>query len=511
MKASGLLAAAVALIAAGAAASRQQATAATTVRITMTTALCRALPSTVEPGATTFVVRNRTRRPRLFTIAGRRTAYIPPRRSGVLGVQLSRAGVYRYFCISRAPRRAVRTGVLAVRPPPVPPPPPPEHRIAVRALGSTNVLYDRVTGQRFVPRGNNYVRIGLQEGYDGQIFSYHSTFNVGLYDGARADAALARMHADGYNTVRVFLNGLCRNACLGEPNLGIRAAYVANVADFLRRAGANELFVILTIDWLPSRTSYDQRLVPSIWVDGFNVNYLTSSGLRANADFFRDLVTELVQQRAPTDDVLGYELRNELNFDSLSKPFTLSSGLAPMPNGVLYDLSRQAQKNQLLDDNLVYWIGHVRSAILAVDPTALVTVGFFEPQEPNPSRRGDTRIIRTRAAIRGSGADFVDIHAYPGLDLTLRQYMENFGIDGTEAKPVVIGEMGGFKSAFPDPDHAALALSAWQGDSCVYGIDGWLTWTWDTDEQSELWNALSGGGAIERALAPSVRPDPCAG
>jgi Cellulase (glycosyl hydrolase family 5) len=510
MKASGLLAAVVALISAGSAASRPQATAATTVRITMTPALCRALPSSVEPGATTFVVRNRTQRSRLFTIAGRRTAYIPPRRTGLLGAQLSRAGVYRYFCISRGPRRAVRTGVVAVRSRAVPPPPAPEHRIAVRTLGSRNELYDRQTGRTFVPRGNNYVRIGLQEDYDGRVFSYHSTFNVGLYDGARADAALARMHADGYNTVRVFLNGLCRNACLGDPSQGLRGSYLANVGDFLRRAKANDLFVILTIDWLPSHTSYDQRLAPSDWVDGSNVNYLTDSGLRANADFFGDLVHNLVLQRAPTDDVLGYELRNELSLDSLSKPFTLSSGLAPMPNGVLYNLSSQAQKNKLLDDNLVYWIGLVRSAIRAVDPTALVTVGFFEPQEPNPSRRGDTRIIRTRAAIRDSAADFVDIHAYPGLDLTLRQYMQNFGIDGTEAKPLVIGEMGAFKSAFPAAGDGALALSAWQRDSCAYGIDGWLTWTWDTDEQPELWNALGGGGAIERALAPGLRPDPCA-
>ena len=196
--------------------------------------------------------------------------------------------------------------------------------------------------------------------------------------------------------------------------------------------------------------------------------------------------------------MLAYELRNELSFDSQSKPFTLTSGLAPMPNGRTYDLSSQAQKNQLLDDNLLYWISRVRSAILAVDPTALVTVGFFEPQEPNPSRRGDPRIIRTRAAIHDSVADFADIHAYPGLDLTLPQYMENFGIDGTETKPIVIGEMGAFKSAFADVNGAGLALRRW------------LTWTWDTDEQPELWNALSGGGVIERMLAPAKRPDPCA-
>jgi F5/8 type C domain len=49
-----------------------------------------------------------------------------------------------------------------------------------------------------------------------------------------------------------------------------------------------------------------------------------------------------------------------------------------------------------------------------------------------------------------------------------------------------------------------------QSESCPYGIDGWLLWTWDTEEQTELWNGLSGDRTIDRALAPATRPDPCA-
>jgi F5/8 type C domain-containing protein/cellulase (glycosyl hydrolase family 5) len=476
----------------------------------MTAAACRAKPRIVKPGKATFTIVNRTRRPRLFTIAGRRTRNIRPRRAAVLRLPLVRTGRYHYSCISRGRRRLLRTGVLTVRLPPRPPPP--EHRIGVRPTGATSELYDRVTGRTFVPRGNNYVRLGPQQYYDGRTFTYHSTFNVGVYDGARAESALRRMRTDGYNVVRVFLNGLCRNACLGDPDHDIRAAYLDNVADFLRRAKANDMLVVLTQDWLPVQTSYDRLLAgePRTWVDSWSVDFLTNGGVRANAQFFRDLATALIRQGAPTDDVLAYELRNELNFDGANKPFTLTSGLAPMPNGRTYDLSSPTQKDKLLDDGLVYWIGQVRDALRAVDPTALVTVGFFEPQEPNPSRRGDPRVIRTRAAIRESSMDFVDVHPYPGGELTLPQYMENFGIDGTEAKPIVIGEMGAAKFAYPRLDEAVYPLLAWQHDSCAYGIDGWLTWTWDTDEQPELWNALSGGGVIERALAPSLRPDPCA-
>ena len=72
-----------------------------------------------------------------------------------------------------------------------------------------------------------------------------------------------------------------------------------------------------------------------------------------------------------------------------------------------------------------------------------------------------------------------------------------------------MGEFGAVTSAHPSPAAALSALVAWQRDSCPYGIDGWLLWTWDTDEQPELWNALRGGGVIEQGLAPKSRPDPC--
>ncbi len=88
--------------------------------------------------------------------------------------------------------------------------------------------------------------------------------------------------------------------------------------------------------------------------------------------------------------------------------------------------------------------------------------------------------------------------------------MQNFGVSGPSRKPLVIGEMGGFKSAYDTADRAAAALAAWQAASCPYGVQGWLIWTWDTDEQPELWNALSSGAAIAKRPLPARRPDPCA-
>ena len=50
----------------------------------------------------------------------------------------------------------------------------------------------------------------------------------------------------------------------------------------------------------------------------------------------------------------------------------------------------------------------------------------------------------------------------------------------------------------------------WQVESCHYGFDGWIFWTWDDYEEPGFFNALLDNGKIEQALAPLTRPDPCA-
>jgi endo-1,4-beta-mannosidase len=210
------------------------------------------------------------------------------------------------------------------------------------------------------------------------------------------------------------------------------------------------------------------------------------------------------------DAIFAYELWNEAVVLSDKAPFSLTSGRVTAANGQTYDMANPSDRKRIIDDGFVFLIDEVRAAIRAVDPTALVTMGFFHDTEPNPARRGDNRLVRTRAVIERSSADFVDIHPYADDELTFPQFMQNYGIDGPSAKPIVMGEFGGAKRNYVSASQAATALSSWQQQSCAYGIDGWLLWTWDTDEQPDLWNALSGGGVIEQALAPKTRADPCA-
>jgi hypothetical protein len=390
---------------------------------------------------------------------------------------------------------------------------PVEHAIGVRAVAGVGELYNRATGVKFVPRGSNYIRLGFQTNASRQAQFYHSTFNVGRYDSRRAEAALSRMAADGYNTVRVFLSQICIDACAGDPRTGsLRAAYIANVVDFLQRAKRHGVFVLLTNEWLPPSTAYTDDLagVRRDWFDDVNLLFLGPQGILAQRHLWTDLVKALLRQNAPMDAIFAYELWNEATVLSDKAPFSLTTGRVTAANGQTYDMASPSDRKRIIDDGFVFLIDEVRAAIRAVDPTALVTMGFFHDTEPNPARRGDNRLVRTRAVIERSSADFVDIHPYADDELTFPQFMQNYGIDGPGAKPIVIGEFGGARRNLFSASRAAEALVSWQRQSCAYGIDGWLLWTWDTDEQPDLWNASSEGGVIARALAPRNRPDPCA-
>jgi len=431
-------------------------------------------------------------------IAGRHTCLFAGKRCKIAQDRLYHR--YRYHCVDeRLARRH--------------PPSPAAHAIGVRSVDGVGDLYDRATGAKFVPRGNNYIRLGRQRNPSNGIQVYHSTFNIGRYDSAEADAALRRMARDGYTVVRVFLSDICVDSCVGDPRTGwLRTAYIANVVDFLRLAKNRGVFVLLTHEWLPPNTTYtnDLNSARRDWFDSTNLLMLSPQGVAAQRHFWTDFVRELLRQNAPIDAVFAYELWNEASVLSDQPPLSLTSGRVTTANGTAYNMGSTSDRKRMIDDGFVFLIDELRQAIRKVDPTALVTMGFFHDTEPNAARPGDTRAVRTRAVIERSSADFVDIHPYPRTDLTFPQFMQNYGIDGPTSKPIVIGEFGAPKFAFGSASEAASGLIAWQRQSCAYGIDGWLLWTWDSFEQPELWNGLDAGGMIESALSPKRRADPCA-
>jgi hypothetical protein len=325
----------------------------------------------------------------------------------------------------------------------------------------------------------------------------------------RTQAALARMHADGYNIVRVFLS----EDSMGDARDGLSTAYLQNVADMLERAKQNNIYVLLTLQWLPKANKYG-GILNADCCERFsfsNLNVLSSAGLKANETFFDDLIAGLIAAKAPMDAIFAYELRNELFFDENRPPLSLSGGMITAANGKKYNMADPVEKRRMIDENLVYWIDTERAEILSKDPTTLVGVGFFRPKEPNvpPIPANDPRLVSTRPAIWESHADFIDLHAYLGVGMSLAQYVENFRMTGAKAKPIIMGEFGAITKSFPNAESAARSFLNWQAESCRYGFAGWIFWTWDSAEQGRYFNALQDGGRIEKALAPSARPDPC--
>lgn len=66
--------------------------------------------------------------------------------------------------------------------------------IGTSGTGPDRELVDSSTQRRFVPRGSNYVRLAKLREHEAW---FHSTFEPGLYDAARASEALGAMRDDG--------------------------------------------------------------------------------------------------------------------------------------------------------------------------------------------------------------------------------------------------------------------------------------------------------------------------
>jgi len=519
------------------------------VQVKISARACKLSRKRLAPGQVLFVIANKSKVPHSMAVAGKRSKAVKPRKKQKFKVRFRKPGKYPYTCKPKGkkkPRLKVKRGTIVVTgsttnpppptppppagpppppggppPPPTPPPPPgppPTHRIGVRMTGGFGEFYDKQTGLTFVPRGSIFVRRRLNETPAGQFVWSSSTFAVGAYSSSAAETALTAMAAENYDVVRIFLDVTCRSGCLTDTVFAdnLSRAYLANLADFLRRAKAHGIYVLLATEALPYGSIYEAEANagrgPNFGAE--NALYLTTAGADAYRHFFTVLIQNLNFLGAPLDYVWGYEIAAEQFYRSNAAPLSLDTGLVTTGNGSTYDMSVAGQKQSMMDENLSWWAGRVRSAILAADSTALVSMGFLWPQSPNPARSGDTRVVRARPTIDSSSLDFFDVHLDPGVELTFPQYMENYELLTPAVKPVVIGDFGAFKYAYPTPDDAQEILTSVEADSCPYGIDGWLHWSWNTTEfgpaEQPLWEGSASGGLIDQALGPRLRPDPCA-
>jgi hypothetical protein len=383
-----------------------------------------------------------------------------------------------------------------------------QHRIGVRYIDGIGEFFDRETEEIFIPRGVNYNRWTNPPGVPGRWDAIFNT-SFGQLEEARLD--LEEISASGYNMVRVFVN-LCWGSvpgCMGDVNGGLSSAYMDNMVTFIRFAKENDLYVMFTNDQLPERGGYFAYQDP-YGGDEFNANnvtYLTPGGIEGNQVWLQDFIQALIDRNAPFSHIFSFELKNEAYYDKGWPPFSLSEGMITAANGKTYDMSSLEEQQLMMDEGWLYWIEQMSSAIKELDPSALVSMGFFEPMGIESGR-----LVKTDILIQDSVLDFVDIHAYPDVELTsLDEYAERFGINGSEAKPIILGEFGAGREPVPSLVDAARMLQFWQVDSCRFNIDGWLLWSWGSgDSVAEFWSAVDGNREIDHALSPNQRPDPCA-
>jgi len=387
------------------------------------------------------------------------------------------------------------------------------HRIGIRRVYGLAEFFDTQTGEHFIPRGVNYF-------YLVQALAHYEdrVFGVDVYDRTRVQTDFQRLSAAGFNTVRMFLDSCSSGpGCIAiEDGQGLNPAYLDNIVDVMHLAKENGLYLLLTSNDLPDQGGYAElaNQGSNEQFAGYrNAYYLTQPGIQAHRNYWSDLLNGLVAREASFDAVLGWQLLNEQWYFRDQPPFSLDEGALTVANGQTYDLSDPAQKQALAVDGMVYYIDQIRQVILAADPTALITMGFFVPDYPNPAREGDFRYVETAPLLTRAALDFFDFHTYPTGELTLAEYAQNFGLDSRLVAPALMGEVGAFVWGYPAVESAAATIQDWIADSCAFGFDGWLYWGYYRAPEAvgdATWSFTDANGFLMNALAPLNQPNACA-
>lgn len=387
-------------------------------------------------------------------------------------------------------------------------PAPSEHRIGVRLGDDGPEFYDVETGDTWVARGFNHWRWVNQGG-----FLMDRTFRAGNNDLVGAMADLENMAERGYNAVRIWFSACFDSApgCFVEGDEAIRQAYLENVAEYLRKARDLGIYVLFTVDDAGGERYNTSKAGYAGEFEGFNLQDLTTGGIEDQMRFWEDVVGGLIEVGAPLDAIWAYELRNEQFLEANKEPFS-SGAVVTTASGETYDLSDGSEVQRIESDGIAYWAQTLARTIKALDPTALVTIGFF-PSGQGPVTFGDPdpRLVDPHPYLTVDEVDFLDFHAYPGLGPGgWDTVWANSLLDADIGKPIVLGEIGAFHSAYDTVDEAIASQTSWLARACQLGFDGYLYWTWtNLGIYTETWDAVAEDGAIAEALSPETLPDPC--
>ncbi len=325
------------------------------------------------------------------------------------------------------------------------------------------------------------------------------------FDHAAMASDFERLRSSGFNTARLFIDSCECSSHRG----GISDTWLDTLADVLQIAADSDIALILTSNDLPdARYGEAANRGASSLIEGYrNAHMLTEEGHTAFVSYWDGIMTGLIERRAHLEAVLGWSILNEQWLFESRPPFSLAGDVDTRTG--TYDPSDPLERQAMVADNLRALISDVAETISQHDPHGLVTMGFFAPRYPNPTEIGGNWLVDTAPLVAHSDLDFFDFHAYPGGDLGVTGQAENFAI--TDAKPVVMGEVGAFVHLVESAEAAAIEIQRWIADSCAVGFDGWLYWAFNRIEPASdaTWGLTDADGLLFDTLSPAAQPDPC--
>ena len=396
---------------------------------------------------------------------------------------------------------------------PTTPPAIASHLITTHRIYGIAEFFNRSTASNFIPRGVNYsLLVPVLGHYEDRLLA------VGVYDHKRTQDDFAALSAAGYNAVRIILDGcISGSGCICVENgLGLNQEYLDNLVDLMRLAKEAHLVIIFASQGLPELGGYSAQAnldSGDKFAPGRNTQFLTANGIHASQQYWTDLLLGLASRQAPFEVVMAWELVDEQYYLADQAPFSLQSGRVSTANGKTYTMPSVSQKRALAIDGIRYYIEQLRQTIIAIDPTALVSMGFSAPNEPNEWQQDDNRIIVTAALLEDSALDFFDLHASPGSGLSLNELTQNFGMSDHISKPVIMGNTGASTWIYPQASQGAIAEQDWIAGSCAYGFVGWLYSSYYPSPAGlpeATWGFLDDQNLLFNALSPIKQPDACA-
>ncbi len=417
-------------------------------------------------------------------------------------------------------------------------------RIGIRQRSGRAEFVELASGKVFHPVGMNY--IPLRYG-DHAAFEAATSVGEGNYDALETESVMRLLRKNGYNTVRVFLAGRRpKNPGLsGEADTrGLYTPYLENLADFLGRASSNGIHVIFNfcdVDF-PQNQYFRKKLGEK---DGTE-NLFLPSGVLA----FREMVAStLGYLKAKNPDllktILGIQFNNEVCAKLTRWPFS-ESGPVSTANGRTYDMSVPGDRSRCFEEGLGYFYKQVCKAVKDVDPGLLTCEGTFVAAAVGRDHRTGTdtfdpanlakgfgwekgcglRVPPALPILAASPLDFVDVHLYPagklvhfeedveGL-LESSRFRDAVAAGLCSKKPVILGEFGAFKAHVKNDtcDGTAGAMRRWSEIRRLacgkYGFAGYLGWSLETFEQTDIFQALAfDPGFLRRFREEFSWPDP---